>query len=308
MDSADLGFFLAVVDEGGVTAAARRLNCVQSNVTARIRGLESSLGTPLFHRNGRSLVLSRAGEVLLPHARRVAAALAEARAALHDLDDPLSPRGPLAIGSMETTAAVRLPPVLASFHRAFPGVELSLRTGPTGELVGAVAGYGLDAALVGGPVDHPDLTVEEMGVEEMRLVTAAEIASLEAALHAPELRCLAFRRGCAYRERQEALLAALSIRHARVQEFGTLEGIIGGIAAGIGVALLPRASVEGSRLRGALRLHPVPSPWDRAPTVLVRRRDTPLTGALARFIEHARAGWTGKAPVLPPDSSSARPA
>ncbi|WP_114394441.1 LysR family transcriptional regulator [Oleisolibacter albus] len=291
MDSTDLGFFLAVVDEGGVTAAARRLNCVQSNVTARIRGLEAALGTPLFHRSGRNLVLSRAGEVLLPQARRVVAALADARAALRDLRNPASPCGPLAIGSMETTAAVRLPTVLASFHRAFPAVELSLQTGATGPLLADVLGYRLDAAFVAGPVDHPDLEMLAMGEEEMMLATAMEVGGLSQALHAADLRILAFRRGCAYRERQEGLLAALDIRHARVQEFGTLDGIIGGVAAGIGVALLPRASVEGSRLHASVRLHPVPPPWDLAPTLLVRRRDTTLTGALARFIDHARLGW-----------------
>ena len=79
MDSTDLAFVVAVVEEGGVTAAARRLNCVQSNVTARIRALEAELGVALFHRTGRGVQPTRAAESLLPHARRTAAALADAR-------------------------------------------------------------------------------------------------------------------------------------------------------------------------------------------------------------------------------------
>ncbi|MFV3128278.1 LysR family transcriptional regulator [Niveispirillum sp. KHB5.9] len=290
MDSTDLSFFLAVVEEGGVTAAARRLNCVQSNVTARIRSLEATLGVPLFHRNGRGVVPTRAGEQLLPHARQVAAALRAARDSLWDLLNPDRPAGQLAIGSMETTAACRLPPVLAAYHTAFPNVELSLRTGGTGVLVEDVLAYRLDAALVGGPIDHPDLVAADAGVERMVVVTAPG-ADWPGLLSRPGLSALCFRRGCAYRERLESLLAGLGVRQPRLQEFGTLEGIIGGVAAGIGISLLPLAAVERSPLRSALGVQAAPEPWAVAPTQLIHRRDAVMTAALARFIEHARLGW-----------------
>lgn len=290
MDSTDLAFFLAVVEEGGVTAAARRLNCVQSNVTARIRALEGALGLPLFHRNGRGVVPTRAGERLLPHARQVCAALRAARDSLRDLLNPDRPGGQLAIGSMETTAACRLPPVLAAYHAAFPDVELSLRTGSTGAMVEEVLSYRLDAALVGGPIDHPDLVSADVGTEHMVIVTAAGV-DWPQAMARPGLSALCFRRGCAYRERLEGLLAGLGARQARLQEFGTLEGIIGGVAAGIGISLLPLAAVDRSPLRAALAVHAVPPPWSVAPTQLIHRRDNVMTAALTRFIEHARLGW-----------------
>lgn len=290
MDSTDLAFFLAVVEEGGITAAARRLNCVQSNVTARIRSLEAALGMPLFHRNGRGVVPTRAGERLLPHARQVAAALRAARDSLRDLLNPDRPGGQLAIGSMETTAACRLPSVLAAYHAAFPDVELSLRTGGTGALVEEVLAYRLDAALVGGPIDHPDLMAADMGVERMVVVTTAG-ADWPALLKRPGLSALCFRRGCAYRERLESLLAGLGVRQPRLQDFGTLEGIIGGVAAGIGISLLPLAAVDRSPLRASLSVHTAPDPWAVAPTQLIHRRDNVMTASLARFIDQARLGW-----------------
>ncbi|MFY8094948.1 MAG: LysR family transcriptional regulator [Niveispirillum sp.] len=290
MDSTDLSYFLAVVEEGGITAAARRLNCVQSNVTARIRSLEAALGVALFHRNGRGVVPTRAGERLLPQARQVAAALRAARDSLWDLLNPDRPGGQLAIGSMETTAACRLPPVLAAYHAAFPDVELSLRTGGTGVLVEEVLAYRLDAALVGGPIEHPDLVAADMGVERMVVVTALG-ADWPALLQRSGLSALCFRRGCAYRERLESLLAGLGVRQPRLQDFGTLEGIIGGVAAGIGISLLPLAAVDRSPLRASLSVHRVPDPWAAAPTQLIHRRDSIMTAALARFIDHARRGW-----------------
>ena len=290
MDSTDLSFFLAVMEEGGVTAAARRLNCVQSNVTARIRSLEAALGIPLFHRNGRGVVPTRAGERLLPHARQVVGALRAARDSLWDLRNPDRPGGQLAIGSMETAAACRLPPVLAAYHAAFPDVELSLRTGGTGALVEEVLAFRLDAALVGGPIDHPHLTAVEVGAERMVVVTAPG-TDWPGMLTHPGLSALCFRRGCAYRERLENLLLGLGARQPRLQEFGTLEGIIGGVAAGIGISLLPQAAVERSPLRASLALHAVPEPWAVAPTQLIHRKDSVMTAALARFTDHVRLGW-----------------
>ncbi|WP_142847591.1 LysR family transcriptional regulator [Telmatospirillum sp. J64-1] len=291
MDSTDLAFFAAVVEEGGVTAAARRLNCVQSNVTARIRALEAELGVALFHRNGRGVQPTRAAEVLLPYARQVAATLAEARLAVRDLLDPGVVQGPLVIGCMETTAAMRLPAILAAYHRDFPQVELALETGPTEFLLTALSNFSLDAALVAGPVEDPALEAELLGVEEMVIAAAAAGPAWPDLLSRPGLAALSFRRGCAYRERLLGLLSFLNARHVRIQEFGTLEGIIGGVAAGIGVALLPRMAVEGSRLAHAVRLYPVPAPWNAVPTVLVRRRGSLVTSALRHFGEYARIGW-----------------
>ena len=65
--------FLAVVEEGGIQSASRRLNTVQSNVTTRIKRLEEELGTSLFHRKGRGLTLAPPGRVLLEYARKMSA-------------------------------------------------------------------------------------------------------------------------------------------------------------------------------------------------------------------------------------------
>src|SRR3982751_6277360 len=110
MDAGDLRVFEAVARLGGMSRAADELNTVQSNVTARVRRLEAELGTALFARHSRGVSLTAAGRRLLPYAGRVGQLLDEARRAA--LDD-WRPRGPLHIGSLETTAAIRLSPLLA---------------------------------------------------------------------------------------------------------------------------------------------------------------------------------------------------
>src|SRR5689334_1014264 len=149
MDASDLRVFEAVARLGGMNRAAAELNTVQSNVTARIRALEDELGTPLFHRHARGVALTDAGRRLQPYAAQVRAALQDARRAVADAG---TPSGPLTIGSLETTAALRLSPVLAQYARAYPDVDLIIRTGTTCELVQLVLDAQLEGAFVCGPV------------------------------------------------------------------------------------------------------------------------------------------------------------
>src|SRR3569623_834749 len=169
MELSDLQTFAAVARTGGITRAAQELNTVQSNVTQRVKALEAEIGTPLFERHSRGMTLTGAGKRLLPYAQKMAALAREAVLAACDDGEP---KGPLAIGSMETTAAVRLPPLLADFHRRFPAVRLSLRTAPTADLVAAVLDVTLDGAFVAGPIEHADLATSSAFREELVLVSA----------------------------------------------------------------------------------------------------------------------------------------
>ena len=257
MELSDLVTFSTVARLGGVTRAADELNTVQSNITQRVKALEAEIGTPLFERHSRGMTLTGAGRRLLPYAQRLAALSREAVLAARDDGEP---KGPLSIGSMETTAAVRLPSLLAEFHRRFPAVQLSLRTAPTADLVAAVLDGSLDGAFVAGPIEHAELTGVTAFQEELVLVTARRWASL-AALRAgtPESgpTALVFRTGCTYRQRLEQLLTEFGWPSAARFELGTLDGMIGCVAAGMGVTLLPRAVVERNDQSGNIRIHPL---------------------------------------------------
>jgi DNA-binding transcriptional LysR family regulator len=132
MDTRDLATFATVARLGGMGRAALALNTVQSNVTQRVRRLEESLGVTLFERSRSGTRLTAAGERLMPYAARVDALLEEAGRAARDDG---TPRGTLTVGALETTAALRLSPLLASYAKAHPQVDLVLRTGTTAEMV-----------------------------------------------------------------------------------------------------------------------------------------------------------------------------
>ena len=281
MDAADLKFFEEVAQSGGMSRAAKKLNTVQSNVTRRIRTLESELNVSLFNRTGRGVSLTPAGEQLLPFAIRVARLIDEAARAI---GDDGRPKGSLVIGSLETTAALRLTPFLSQFVSDFPEVDFSLKTGTSRELVEDVLEHRLEGAFVCGPVHHPDLLQRKMYQERLVLLTARRETSLGTYLRKNDLRMVVLRAGCSYRLILESWLAHRGIVGVRLLEFGTLEAIIGCVEAGLGMTLLPEALVGPVWRDERVAVHPLPNDYGHVDTLFVRRRDSFQSSALKALL------------------------
>lgn len=281
MELTDLQTFAAVARTGGITRAAEELNTVQSNVTQRVKALEAEVGIALFERHSRGMTLTGAGRRLMPYAQRMMALTREAMLAARDDGEP---KGPLAIGSMETTAAVRLPALLADFHRRFPAVQLSLRTATTADLVASVLDGSFDGAFVAGPIEHADIASTVAFREELVLVTARHIrtlAELRAATPESGPTALVFRTGCTYRQRLEQVLTEFGWPSATRFELGTLDGMIGCVAAGMGITLLPRAVVGRNE---AVRIHKLAAVQSRVETLFITRRAAHAYSALRGFV------------------------
>lgn len=281
MDAADLKIFEAVARLGSMGRAADELHTVQSNVTTRIRQLEDKLGTPLFRRHARGVEPTQAGQRLLPYALQVARLLIEARRAT--LDEG-APQGPLVIGSLETTTALHLIRLLSDFAAAHPAVDLTLQTGTTCELLEKVLDHRLEGAFVCGPAAHPDLVCQRVFVEELVLLTASPIRSLDALAERGDLRIVVLRRGCSYRQRLEDVLARHGVPAPRIMEFGILEAVFGCVAAGLGVTLLPRALIGPVWRDGQVAIHALPPRDGMVETLFVRRRGGYVSSALSAFL------------------------
>jgi LysR family transcriptional regulator, cell division regulator len=282
MDPADLRVFEAVARFGSMGRAAAHLNTVQSNVTAHIQDLEHQLGVTLFTRHSRGVALTAAGTRLLPYVSRLTALLEDARRAA--VDDG-TPRGPLLLGTLETTAAIHLAPVLTRFVATYPGVDLTLRAGTTDELLGKVLGEEIEAAFVCGPVVHPELEANAVWQEELVLLSTPSVDSLDELLD-PGMGCriVVLRAGCSYRLRLKDLLARRGVPVARTLEFGTLEALFACVGAGLGVTLLPRSLIGRGLRAGLLKTHTLARSESRVETVLIRRRDAHRSSAMRAFI------------------------
>ena len=229
---------------------------------------------------------------------RIGRLLLEARQAA---EDNAEPKGRIVLGALETATALRLPPVLAAYAAACPAVDIEIGTGTSAELVEAVLTRRLEAAFVAAPVHHADLVSTPVASEELVLVTAPWIGDLSALAQAAgeALKIIVFRPGCSYRAQLEALLASRGLLGLRRLEFGTLDGIIGCVAAGIGLTLLPRIVVARAAAEGRVALHALPPKLARVDTLLVHRADAFVSVALQRFFDIARdvlaAGAAGQA-------------
>jgi DNA-binding transcriptional LysR family regulator len=268
MDLVALQIFKAVAESGGITRAAARLHRVQSNITTRVKQLEASLGAQLFHRRRRRLELSAEGRTLLAYAERLLALSAEARAALRSG----APRGVLRIGSLESTAATRLPPVLSRYHLAYPEVRLELVTGTSGALVGRVLSGDVEAAFVAEPFTAQGLETQAAFSEELVLIAPKGFAAIRGAKDAAHLPVLAFAAGCSYRLRLESWLGRAGVSPERVMEYGSYHAIVACVAAGCGIAVVPRSVIRALRPEGEVRIHPLPKDIAGSTTQLVWRQ------------------------------------
>ena len=286
MDLGDLRIFRAVVHEGGVTRAAARLNRVQSNVTTRVRQLEQDLGVELFIREGKRLHLSPTGKLLLDYADRLLDLAQEARDAMHDGE----PRGLLRLGAMESTAAVRLPEPLSTFHRRYPQVRLELQTRQIQQLSAAVVAGELDAALVAEPIADARFEKIAAFVEETVIVACAQHPRITANTAAPKT-MIVFEHGCPHRKRLEAWYEKRGEIPERIIELGSYHAMLGCVVAGMGAALLPRSVLATFPESKRLSVHPLPRGEDRIVTLMIWRRgaDCPNTRALAEILSARRA-------------------
>ena len=235
MELAQLKMVRAVAQTGSVAQAALQLHCVPSNITTRIKQLESELGTPLFIRAGRGLAISAAGEIFLDYCERILALVDESKRAV---DASAIPRGTLRIGAVESSASGRLPPLLAEYHRRYPDVSLELVTGAWAQLLDDLQHHRLDVALVAAGGKRTKLEQSVVYSERLVLIASACSAPINSAEDLAGRTLLVWPPGCPYRAALENWLKPHDIKPA-IASYASWGTIIGCVSAGIGVALAP---------------------------------------------------------------------
>jgi LysR family transcriptional regulator, cell division regulator len=282
----DVLVFLHVVRSGSITKAATRLNMVQSNVTARIKKLEEALGVSLLSRHARGVRLTSGGEAVLPMAVRL-------DALLNDLGYAFGRRMPLKeaklrLGAIETVAAVHLPRLLSTFLRKSPHIDISVQAGSSSRLVKQVKEGELDAAFVSRPFALPSLR-EELVFEDQLVVVAPKTIKTISDLFNPGrtgLKVMVQRLGCSYTEKLLHLMEANGTRPDRIMEIGTLEGIIGFVETGVGVAAMPESFVQ-PLLRGRkIGLLQLPKAIATIQTYVVSSHSSDSSLLVSAFMDH----------------------
>ncbi|AGN84269.1 MULTISPECIES: putrescine utilization regulator PtrR [Enterobacteriaceae] len=276
MDLTQLEMFNAVAQTGSITQAAQKVHRVPSNLTTRIRQLESDLGVDLFIRENQRLRLSPAGHSFLRYSQQILALVDEARMVVAG-DEP---QGLFSLGALESTAAVRIPATLAQYNQRYPRIQFDLATGPSGTMIDGVLEGRLSAAFVDGPIMHPGLEGIPVYREEMMIVAPVGHEVITHAAQVNGASIYAFRANCSYRRHFESWFHADRATPGKIHEMESYHGMLACVIAGAGLALIPRSMLESMPGHHQVEAWPLAENWRWLTTWLVWRR-----GAKTRHLE-----------------------
>jgi len=280
MEISDLKVFKQVAESGGITHAAKVLNRVPSNVTARIQKLESELGKSLFIREKNRLNISSAGQQLLGYTEEILNLVSKARSELEDQ----SPIGQLKLGAMEAVMASRLTGPLKCFHQDYPDVQLSVQSAPTGTLIHEVLEGNLDIGFVADPSKDSRLDSKPLYEENLVVVSSLNHKPIKSPKDLganPSI--LGFNHLCAYRNRLTNWLAQ-SCNVPNIIEINSYHTLLSCAAAGMGVGMVPEALINTYPFKENLQVHSLPKKWSKTITCAIWRKDN-INSAMEHFIQ-----------------------
>lgn len=306
MELRQLAYFAAVAEEASFTRAAARLHVAQPGVSAQVRRLERELGQALLDRTGRTVQLTDAGAAVLPYARAALDAVDGARRAVADTAGLV--RGHVSIGVAGSLTAVDVPGLLAGFHRAHPGVEVTLTEDDRDRLIESIRTGRLDLALAGhpGPVGsgvavpavaghpgsaRPGVAVRVVAAEP--LVAAVGPGDRLAGAASVPLRDLADRPlitmppGSGLRAVLDQACAAAGVRPRVAFEASDPVMLARLAARGLGVAILPASAAAAGP--AGLDTVPITRPRLRGRIALLWRTRAPVGPAARALVAYARA-------------------
>jgi len=281
-----LRIFVAVAEREHVTRAAAALHMTQSAVSAAISALEERHGLKLFDRIARRIVLTPAGRLFLGEARAVLARAAAAEQALGELAG--LKRGSLSLAASQTIGNYWLPPVLAAFRTAHPGVALSLIISNTEVVAHWVREGAVDLGYVEGFVDGPSLTVLPVAEDEVLVVASPQFAGRTDYAALP---WVMRERGSGTRELIEQALSGAGIGPLDITlELPSIESVRLAVQAGAGIAALPRIAVAHALTAGELVTLPFSLPKRRFSKIRLKdRAETGVEQELDRLIAARKA-------------------
>ena len=246
MELHQLRYVCAVAETGNFSRAAERCQIAQPSLSQQVLKLEDELGAKLFDRLGRGIRLTEPGRAFLPHARAILDQVDVARAsiALNNADV----RGSVTLGAIPTIAPYLIPRYTAAFTQRFPDARLRIVEETTPVLIDGLRDLSIDFALLALPLRHKDLELRPIRTEPVlaALPETHPLASNDS-LSLAELRgesLVMLRDGHCFRDLSLAICRSANVNPNIAFESGQFSSILGMVAAGIGLSLVPEMAID----------------------------------------------------------------
>ena len=299
LSTRELTAFLTLAEQRNFTRAAALCHLSQPAFSALVRALEDSLGARLFDRTTRSVELTAEGRVLVEPARRL---LRDAESALTDVRDHAARRrGRVAIALLPSLAAGWLPPLLAKFHKQYPGIEIDVADVLSDACIERVRAGGADFALASTRTATPELHTEEFCRDSFHLVCprghalARRRGRLELTHLAP-YPIVHLARSSSVRQYVEAAIYPMQLR--TMMELDQLSTVAGMVRAGLGITVVPSLTLFHFA-DPQLATRPLHAPALTRRVYVVRRADRSLSSAAAALHELLMAAKPRATPGKP---------
>ena len=285
MDLGQLEAFLQVAAQRSFSRAAEALGLTQPSVTARIQALERDLGETLFERNGRGVSLTDIGSAFLPHAQRVLKALQDGRDAVQSLQR--LELGTLRLGAAPTISTYVLPGLLKEFRSRYPGLDVSVRTEHSDQIVQMVLADEVQVGLER-HITHPEVVTVTLYDDEVVLVASAGhpfaqrgVATID---EVSQQALIMFSRGSGYYTLVDNALRQAGVLVSPAMELDNMEATKKMVEEGLGIAILPKVAVEREVQRNELcQVQVRGMTMPRRQITLIYRRGRPLSRAAQAF-------------------------
>ncbi|PEA53048.1 LysR family transcriptional regulator [Bacillus pseudomycoides] len=285
MELRHLKTFIIVAESGGFTRAGERLGYTQSTITNHIQLLEEAIGSPLFDRLGKKVVLTEVGRHMLSYAQKI---LSLSNEALESSQMNGEPSGTIRIGANESLMIYRLPVILYEFKKKYPQVHIILQPSESQELHNELKSGKFDYALFTNPEKlSVDIVTRSLVRETIVLVAPPGHPLTKQKIVTPadlEGEMLLLTEPGSYRDLLEKWLKEEGISCSRIH-FWSIEAIKQTVMCGLGLSYLPLITVKEEIECGKLIVLPWMHSEDFVTTELAYHKNKWLTPAMKKLIE-----------------------
>ena len=255
MELWQLEVFKAVAEEKSFSRAGQRLGRTQPAISSTIKLLESEINEPLFHRLGKSIRPTAAGDLLMEYAKRLLRLREEAVLAVGELRG--LNRGTLRLGANETTCLYLLPEVLGTFKRNHPQIQVDIQRAITRSITERVIDGALDFGIVTMPIKNPRLEAITIHRDELALIVGpAHTLASRRSVRMLELINEPFilhKIGTTTRERLAKHFSDGGVKLKVTMELASIETIKRFVSIGMGISIVPRLCIAKEIEEGSLR-------------------------------------------------------